>query len=106
MAALLSSERLSAIRERDSWSSTTQALEDRRALLGYVDHLVSELSVAGEALRTVSKKAIAVRSTLDQPYPDDPHRTPWTRFLGPAVSRAWNLGCDLQRKYRPRDGAA
>lgn len=58
------------------------------------------LAEAADALRNVGKKALVVQPTLSKPYPDDPRWTPWTRFLGPAADRAYNLGCEIRRKLK------
>lgn len=54
------------------------------------------LRQAADALRDVGKKALVVKPTLSQPYPDAPDWTPWTRFLGPAASTAYNLGSEIR----------
>jgi hypothetical protein len=46
------------------------------------DHLIARLK---EANRKVSSACIAVVS--NEPYPDDPRWTPWTRFIHPALTR-------------------
>jgi hypothetical protein len=42
------------------------------------------LKEAHEALKEVLMALIVVKGTLDQPYPDRPEWTPWSRFVEPA----------------------
>lgn len=45
---------------------------------------------AERALRGVAKTALVVKPTLDQPYPDDPRWTPWTRWMEKDAHEAFN----------------
>jgi hypothetical protein len=58
---------------------------------------------AEEALRAVGKAALTVRPTLDQPYPDAPEWTPWTRFLEGPARAAFSLGFEIDRRLRGPD---
>ncbi|PVC73501.1 hypothetical protein [Streptomyces sp. CS081A] len=43
------------------------------------------LDAARQARRRLSSALIAVSPRLDEPYPDNPVLTPWTRFVAPAL---------------------
>lgn len=55
------------------------------ALYADRERLRAQLSSARTARRRVSSALIAVSPLLEQPYPDDPRWTPWTRFVQPAL---------------------
>lgn len=40
-----------------------------------------------DAWRRLKSALIAVSHRLDEPYPDAPEWTPWTRFVAPAIER-------------------
>lgn len=39
------------------------------------------------AVRDLTAALVAVSHRLDQPYPDDPEWTPWTRFVSPRLQK-------------------
>lgn len=51
------------------------------------DEYAAALDRARAARSRVSSALIAVAPLLDQPYPDDPRWTPWTRFVRPAMAK-------------------
>lgn len=55
------------------------------ALYERLEAAEAKLAAARTARRRVSSALIAVAPLLEQPYPDDPRWTPWTRFVQPAL---------------------
>jgi hypothetical protein len=64
------------------------------------DEMRDLLHQAADALTDVGKKALVVKPSLDHPYLDEPSWTPWTRFMGPAATRAYNLGIQIDHQLR------
>lgn len=61
------------------------------------------LADAKVAARRLSSALIAVAPLLDQPYPDDPTQTPWTRSVTPALRNLRiALGMDETQKEGPK----
>lgn len=52
---------------------------------------------AGEVLRALSLKLLAVKPTLNQPYPDALEYTPWSRFVEPHARAAYDLKDRIRR---------
>ncbi|MEU1800842.1 hypothetical protein [Streptomyces sp. NPDC019937] len=80
-------------RTQDDAEFVAHAPEDISALLAELDKARTErdelraaLDRARTARRRVSSALVAVAPLLDQPYPDDPRWTPWTRFVRPAMA--------------------
>ena len=55
------------------------------------------LEQAAEVLRRVSLAALTVKPRLDQPYPEAPQWTPWTRWMEADVQRAHGLSVEIRR---------
>lgn len=64
------------------------------------DELRRLLTEAEDALRELSKKCLVVKTTLDKPYPDAPHLTPWTQYVQRPASRAYNLAVEIRQALR------
>ncbi|GHH57560.1 hypothetical protein [Lentzea cavernae] len=71
---------------RDEWATVLQ-------------HLLTD---AEQKLRTLSKKCLAVKTTLDQPYSDAPQTTPWKQFVEQPTREAYNLAVEIRRELKAR----
>jgi hypothetical protein len=65
-----------------------------------IEKLEDLLREAAAALWALSKAVIVVRPSLTKPYTDAPDHTPWSRFVQPAASRAYNLKVRIGRHLR------
>ena len=55
------------------------------------------LERAAEVLRRFSLAALTVRPRLDQPYPEAPEWTPWTRWIEADAQSAHDLSAEIRR---------
>lgn len=55
------------------------------------------LREAADALLKVSKAALVVKPTLDQPYLDAPNASPWTQFMREPSRAAHDLGHRIRK---------
>ncbi len=78
----------------------TEALLEVPRLHAEIARLRADLCEAADVLRAVGKAAIVVKPTLDQPYPDAPHTTPWWRHMHEPARNAYDLGVHLHRKLK------
>ncbi len=86
--------RMDAIRQQ-----TAEGLvEGFEQLIQRAEQAEAALDRARQAQRRLNSALIAVSSRLEQPYPDDPRWTPWTRFVKPAVT-------ELGEALQPRPAA-
>jgi len=58
------------------------------------------LRQAAEALMDSAKAALTVKPSLDQPYPDDPRWTPYTRWVERPARRAHDLSIAIRKNLR------
>lgn len=54
------------------------------------------LEQAAEVLRRISLAALTVKPRLDQPYPEAPQWTPWTRWMEADVRWAHELSVEIR----------
>lgn len=57
----------------------------------------SMLDEAAQRLRNLSKICVAVKPTLDKPYPDAPGTTPWKRFVDWPARQAYDYAVEIRR---------
>jgi hypothetical protein len=57
------------------------------ALYARAEQAEAAIARARTARRRISSALIAVESLLTTPYPDNPHWTPWSRFVQPALNQ-------------------
>lgn len=64
-----------------------------------------DLTEAETVLLDLSKRLLAVKTSLDRPYEDEPDWSPWTRFVEQPCRVAYNLGSRLRRARLAREAA-
>lgn len=78
-------------------------LEDARAECGQARALLQQ---AADALWNLSKTALTVKTSLDQPYPDAPGLTPWTRWVERPARQAHDVAMAIRKHLRGASPAA
>ena len=63
------------------------------------------LEQAASALRNCAKSALTVKPSLDQPYPDAPEWTPYTRWVERPAQEAYDLAMVIRKHLKDGDGA-
>jgi hypothetical protein len=58
---------------------------------------------AGDALRDISLRLLAVKPWLDKPYTDRPELTPWTRTIERRARFAHHLSVQIRKFLAPED---
>ena len=58
------------------------------------------LQQAADALWNCAKSALTVKPSLDQPYPDYPEWTPYTRWVEQPARRAHDLAMVIRKRLR------
>ena len=58
------------------------------------------LEQAAQALWDCAKSALTVKPSLDQPYPDAPELTPYTRWVERPARRAHDLAMQIRKHLR------
>jgi len=58
------------------------------------------LRQAADALWKCAKAALTVKPTLDQPYPDAPELTPWTRWVERPSREAHDLAMVIRKHLK------
>lgn len=64
------------------------------------------LADAEQKLRTLAKKCVIVKTTLDKPYSDAPDTTPWKRFVEQPARDAYNLAGEIKRELKSTGAAS
>ncbi|MFJ5984262.1 hypothetical protein [Lentzea sp. NPDC092896] len=57
---------------------------------------------AEQKLRTLSKKCLVAKTTLDKPYSDAPGTTPWKQFVEQPTRDAYNFAVEIRRALKAR----
>jgi hypothetical protein len=68
--------------------------------------LRSLLTDAEAKLRTLAKKCVVVRPTLDQPYSDAPDTTPWKKYVEQPAREAYDLAVEIKRGLKASEAAS
>lgn len=68
----------------------------------WVTVLQGLLGDAERRLRKLSKTCVAVKTSLDKPYPDAPDTTPWAQFVERPTRDAYALAQEIRRTLKAR----
>ncbi len=58
------------------------------------------LEQAADALLECAKSALTIKPSLDEPYPDAPEWTPWTRWVERPAQRAHDLYIEIRKRLK------
>jgi hypothetical protein len=64
------------------------------------------LTDAEAKLRTLAKKCVVAKTTLDKPYSDEPGTTPWKKYVEQPAREAYNLAVEIQRELKASGAAS
>ena len=84
---------------RTDLPAALDALDDRDRTIAQLRETLDDALSLCDAVRRLSTSAVALSDHLqDHPYADAPDQTPWSRFLGPRVSDAYDIAAALRAK--------